>query len=179
LRMGAGRRPAGLQSAGEQQNPNPAKGNPSRTEQIQNPAKGNPNSKPRISFAESSLIKNLRGPLAFFAAPRRTHRKPLRQGRQGERGIRRRFGPRFAVLRFLEASEGLAPFTDRGWGPLRDARAHFRPTLRPRSLMARKQRGTVASTGIKARGSLGKTGRSIRRPAKVRPLETSPNRFRA
>jgi hypothetical protein len=82
----------------------------------------------------------------------------------------------------FEASEGLAPF-DRGCL----GAVSTRP-CRPRSLIAKK--GILASPvpRVMIPGSLPgdgnrepaeKTGRSIRRPAEIRPRERSPNRFRA
>jgi hypothetical protein len=75
------------------------------------------------------------------------------------------------------AREGLAPFL----GSLTPRRG-FRPTCGPLSLMSAKTKPRVhGSPGHKPgdRGPARKTGRSIRCPARIRPLGKSPNRFRA
>ena len=78
-------------------------------------------------------------------------------------------------LRFLQASEGLAPFPSRiAWAP-------FAPTCRPRGL--RRQKGTRRPTDQSRVMRPGtedpwkKTGRSIRCPARMRPLQKSPIRL--
>ena len=53
----------------------------------------------------------------------------------------------------------------------------FRPTCRPRSLTAKRKPPRPRSQ--RSRDVRKKTGRSIRCAARMRPLEKSPNRFRA
>ena len=85
-------------------------------------------------------------------------------------------GPSVFISGLFEASEGLAPF-DRGCL----GAVSTRP-CRPRSLIAKK--GILASPvpRVISPGTADlrkKTGRSIRRPAEIRPRERGPNRFRA
>ena len=98
---------------------------------------------------------------------------------EGEGGVGAAGSPGFLVVSLVfissssglfERSEGLAPFLSRTLG-----RHSVRP-WRPRSLVARK--GSPVR-GPKARDPRKKTGRSIRRPARIRPLKKSPIRFRA
>ena len=71
---------------------------------------------------------------------------------------------------FMQVSEGLAPFHGRG------RLGVVCPTCRPRSPTSAKREPGVHGQEPRTRE---KTGRSIRRPARIRPLQKSPNRFRA
>ena len=78
-----------------------------------------------------------------------------------------------------KASEVLAPFYDRG------RLAPLPPDSVSRGASSRKRESStstdprVMSPGTGTVDRAKKTGRSIRRPAEIRPLEKSPNRFRA
>ena len=76
----------------------------------------------------------------------------------------------FQFLRLIEQVKGWRHFM------IADAWTPFPPTWRPRSLIARKG---ILGPRSRARGTAEKTGRSIRCPARIRPLKKSPNRSRA
>jgi hypothetical protein len=146
--------------------------------EIQAFPEGNPNlpgrkSKlnPSISFAESSLFNNLRRPSRHFS-----FLKPIpalwRRMRAGAACSPK--GRSSAVFVFVsgsscpfQASEGLAPFSSS-----RTLRRGLSPTWRPRSLMSAERESGVHGTSP---GAAEKTGRSIRCPARIRPLHKEPD----
>jgi hypothetical protein len=109
-------------------------------------------------------------PRAFFISCAPSRPKGGQGGAGGARSPRDvgSFGPHFRFRGLFAASEGLATFSYRGRS------GGIGPTERSRSLVARKRE---PSTDQKPEDR-DKTGRSIRRPAEMRPLERSPNRFR-
>ena len=89
----------------------------------------------------------------------------------------------FVVPSFVSGSSDLSKVV-KGWRhfTIADAWAPFPPDSVGRGASSRKRESWVhGSPGHEPgdRGPRGKDGRSIRRPAEIRPLETSPIRFRA
>jgi hypothetical protein len=161
--------------AGDDGFPNPPQGNPNFSQRNPSRAQQNPNSNPWISFAESSLIKELRRPPGLLGRfrPQRRHRRWPRLFASGCLSL---LLSSFLILQFHEASEGLAPFRSRILVFVRRLDAISARVRRPRALRAGTE-GTVASTEQSPgrepgdRGRAEKTGQLIRCPARMRPLK--------
>jgi hypothetical protein len=143
--------------------------NPSRVEQIPNPAERNPNSNPSLSFAFSMTYaaKNR------FRLQTPRHRRPWSLPRV----VRRSFDPRFRSLRRRAGA-----ILRSRWRLCETLRRHFRPTMPAAEPHREKGNPGVHRSPGQSPGTEDpwkKTGRSIRCPAEIRPLETSPIRCRA
>ncbi len=171
-------------------NPNPPEGNPNFSER--NPSGSGTNSKSggtKSKFTSSAFlrfIKDLRKTdTAFFIFGSIPASKGSRQCRRCV------FAPSCSILRssfsvppiFFKQVKGWRHFFDRGWRLCETRGRGFRPTPRPRSLVAPEgepQRPRIP--GVMSPGTEDpriKTGRSIRCAAKNAPLEMSPIRCRA
>jgi hypothetical protein len=120
-----------------------------------------------LSFSGLSLIKELRRPIRRFGAVLFVALPASEPPRHVDvaclpRIVCRSFCLHFGFLRSREASEGLAPFRSRTFG------RHV-SDLAAASLKG-GNRGSVASSGL-GPGPRAKTGRSIRCPARIRPLQ--------
>ena len=157
-----------------------SEGNPSRNGRNPNIPGRKSKLNASLSFAKSSLFKDLRRP------PRHFGFEP--SGRCGSVGVRVFAPGSSSVLLFVSGSSGLFRQVkgwrrfDRGWRPCETRRRRFRPTCRPRSLIAREgnqestehPRVMSPRTGIRKR----QADRSDVRQEYIR-FTKSPNRCRA
>ena len=163
-------------------NPNSLEAKPKLSQMRASSSKARKNSSeenPCFSFAELSLFNYLRRPpTAFFLFGANSGFRCRGEAGVFAQAVRRSFGLRFRFLQLFE--QGM-----KGWRRfmIADARASF-VRLVGRGADER-EKGTPASTDHPGHVCPGtatsrkKTGRSIRRSARIRPLGKSPNRFRA
>ena len=143
---------------------------------IQIQSERNPNSDPSLFLRRIATFQPL-APILYSISLGRVRLQTPRQSepRLFARVHRRSFGLRFQFVRPCQAREGLAPFRDRGRS------GALRPTCRPRSLMSAKKGSAVdhQSPGHKPGDARTRAedGRSIRRPAEIRPLHQARTGF--
>jgi hypothetical protein len=149
--------------------------------EIQAGAEGNPRKtgsksklNPSISFTESSLFKGLhRPPTVFFPRP-----IPASDSAAKRQSRRRLFAPKLFVgpSVFVFGSSGCLSKSMKGWRLFRSRTLGAVSTRPVGSEASRARKGNPASTAYpramspEPRTSRKKTGRSIRRPARIRPL---------
>jgi hypothetical protein len=153
-------------------NPNPEEGkSKSRGREIQAGWKGNPNWRKEIQTQISSLY--FTKSISYVDSQGISSVKRRGRRRSCWFALGRSWLPwsSFRFLRSSKQSEGLAPF-------FKIVDAWARVSVRPRGrLPDGREEGIPAPPEQKPRGPRIKTGRSIRRQARMRPLERRSNRF--